>query len=240
MWRRMMKLDLCKLRMYLTDIFLPNRCPGCGKLLTWDKLMCGSCRKKLVSLDVCPICGKRPCADHSALKFDRAVCLYEYSGKCREAIYALKYSGGINFAIYCGKELGKKLEEQGISRDADAVCCVPMSRKKRRRRGYNHAQLIARCVAKELDKPFYNDLLVHSDNLTEHHRLNAAKRLENAEKSFAPGNKQRDISGRTIILCDDIYTTGATLNACAACLKQMGAQRVYAVSIASTVQDKDN
>lgn len=235
-----MTLETSKIKMYLTDLLLPNRCPGCGKLLIWDKLMCDACRSKLIPAQVCPVCGKKPCADHSSLRFDRAICLYEYSGKCKEAIYSLKYNGGINFAIYCGKKLGEMLEEQGISREADAVCCVPMSRRKKRRRGYNHAQILARYVAKELDKPLYKDLLLHSDTLTEHHRLSAAQRRENARKSFSPGKNKIDLKSKTFILCDDIYTTGSTMNACADQLKQMGAKKVIAVSIATTMPENDN
>lgn len=235
-----MKMKISDLKRYISDIFLPNRCPSCSKLIVWNKLMCDKCREKLrvISAELCPVCGKRNCKPHNELEFDNSISLF-YFDDCKDAIYSLKYHKGINFARYCAPLFEQELKKRGLDSKADLVTCVPMSRKKRRRRGYNQAQIIAQCVAEQIGKPFDNSLLLHSDDLTEHHYLKGSQRKENAEKSFFAKQGHSDIKGKNVLLCDDVYTYGATMNICAKCLKQLGANSVTAVSIANSEKNTD-
>lgn len=225
----------------MRDLFLPNRCPGCGRFIRWDRLMCGDCQERLddVSGKVCSVCGKLPCQGHEALIPERVAVVYRYEGKCREAMLAFKYRRGVNFGELGAQRLAELLLQSGDAQKADIVTCVPMSGAKRRRRGYNQAEIIGRYLAKRLGKPFDGRLLTHAPTLTEHHRLGIEERRENAEKSFYPSKKHSDIGGRSVILCDDIYTTGATINACAGRLKEMGAKRVVACCVATTFSRKE-
>ena len=231
-----MKMTSKQLLKFITDIFLPNRCVVCSKVIRWDKTMCKACDEKLerITDSVCPVCAKKECLDHASLNFDAAVCLYSFEEPCITGIYQLKHAQNISFARHSAAELAKVLEKRGLAQGIDLVTCVPMSRRKKRKRGHNHAEVIAGYLAKRLDKPFDGKLLIHANTMTEHHKLLGKQRTENAKNSFSISPTHNDISGKTVLLCDDVYTTGATMNACAYCLKQLGAKRVIAAAIAST------
>ncbi len=230
------------LKKFIADIFLPNRCPGCSKVITWNECLCKRCKDKLVviSSELCKVCGKKHCLDHSKLCFETCISLYYFEQPCINAVYALKHSKATGFAEYCAGLLAKELQDRGLTGKIDLVTCVPMSQIKLRKRRYNQAELFAKCLCKCMNKPFDNSLLVHSDTLTEHHKLVGRQRKENAENSFFPSQEHSYISGKTILLCDDVYTTGSTMNTCAECLQKLGAKSVIAVSIATTEHARES
>lgn len=236
----MMKMTRTDFFKFVVDIFLPNRCAVCSKVIRWDREMCRSCAEKIerVADSVCPVCAKKQCLDHASLRFDRTVCLYSYEEPCITGIYQLKFARTVSFAKHSAGELAKVLEKRGLAQQIDVVTCVPMSRRKKRKRGHNHAEVIANYLAKQLGKPLDVSLLVHSNTMTDHHKLLGSERAENARNSFAIAEKHGDISGKTVLLCDDVYTTGATMNACADCLKRLGAKSVIAAAIATTQRER--
>lgn len=236
-----MKLWIYKTRKYIADLFLPNRCPICRRLIPWNKYVCRECSGRLTAVtdELCPVCAKKECKDHSSLKFDCVVCLFEYADTVKEGIYALKYHNGTNFGEYSAKLLAKALEDRELAKQIDVVTCVPMSRQRLKKRHRNHSAVIGRTLAMFIDKPFDDKLLVHHSSDTVHHHLKAVDRLANATVSFAEYASHKDISGKTVLLCDDVYTTGATLNSCSSLLKNMGAKKVIAVSAATTLLDKE-
>ena len=220
-------MDLKTIRKYIADIFLPNRCPACSRLIPWNKLICDKCKSSLQ-----PVTGE-PCDDLTRRSFDSCFSLFYYEQPCIKAVYALKHDKAVNFAEYGAQLLCSKLKKSGLADKADIVTCVPMSRKKLRKRKYNQAEMIAKYLADQLGKPLDASLLVHSPTLTEHHKLSKGERALDAQKSYAASASHGDITGKNVILCDDVYTTGATMDACARCLKDMGANSVIAVSIAA-------
>lgn len=215
------------------DILLPNRCPVCGKVIMWDKLLCKDCESKLMFLDNCNLKSRK--WDFNELPaFDSVYSLLSYDGNAVGAIYNLKLNKGINFARYASKHLGETLKAYKIADKTDIVTCVPMSKKKKRARGYNQAEIIARFISRELEKPLESDLLVRLEDKTEQHMLTAQQRHKHVEKIYKMNPKSADITGKRILLCDDVITTGATVNKCAKLLKDMGAERVYVLTICST------
>lgn len=231
-----MKMRLSDVKKYLADLFLPNRCPACSKVIPWDKTVCRKCRDKLtvITEELCPVCAKSKCIDHSKLCFDSCIALFYYVQPCINAIYALKYHKGSNFAEYSADLLKTELENRELADRIDLVTCVPMSVKKLRRRKYNQSEMMARYLSDRLGKPLDTSLIVHSDTLTDHHTLPKSQKAENALSSFCVSQHHSDIKGKTVLLCDDVYTTGSTMNACAACLRQLGAKSVIAAAIATT------
>lgn len=237
-----MKLPAYKMLKYIADWFLPNRCPICNKLIPWDKYVCRKCDKKLkvISDELCPVCAKDKCKNHADLKFDAAVSLFDYKDTAKDGIYALKYHDGTNFGEYAAKLLAAILRKRGIAEQIDVVTCVPMSRDKLKKRHRNHSAVIARALAMFLNKPFDDKLLVHLSSDIVHHHLKAEQRAENAAISFEVFKGHKDIRSKTILICDDVYTTGSTFNSCCTILRSMGANKVFAVSAATTLLDKIN
>ncbi|MBQ6634578.1 MAG: ComF family protein [Ruminococcus sp.] len=218
------------------NIIWTNECPVCHKLLEWDELLCEDCSNKLdiTDLKLCPICSKQTCLDHTALKFSRvyAQCLYEDS--VVNAIYDLKNGLTLNLAEYAAKELSLQMKEDGTARQIDLVTSVPMHFLKKQDKNINDADKLAKFFSSELDKPCDLKLLGKKRTKTVQHRLTAAQRKENAERSFFILPKHADITGKTLLLCDDVYTTGSTLNTCAGLLLEMGADEVICAAIATT------
>ncbi len=200
---------------YLTDIIIPNRCPVCGKVLKWNGLLCEKCESELV-----PIKSE----DNAALEKMKAWSLFSYEGKCAEMIYALKHTGEVNnFAEFSAVKLAEKIKLSGFAEKIDIVTAVPMHWRKKAIRGANQAQLLAEFIADELHKPADFGLIKHMYDEEEQHLLSAEERKAHAEKIYTESKKHTDISGKTVLICDDVITTGSTIKACSEILIKMGA-----------------
>ena len=114
----------------------------------------------------------------------------------------------------------------------DGVCFVPMTDLAVRKRGYNQSELLAKAVAKQLKLPLVPCLDKTKDSLNQK-TLNAEQRLENIKESFSV-TENKQIKDKTLILCDDIKTTGATLKECYDALIRAGARDVYCLCLAVT------
>lgn len=109
-----------------------------------------------------------------------------------------------------------------------------MNAKKVRRRGYNQAQVFAEYLSKNMDIKTDFVLLKRRSTSTEQHTLAKKERLAAAENAYFVSPKAADLSGKRVILCDDIFTSGATVNKCAALLKELGAKSVSVATICRT------
>ncbi|MBE6872986.1 MAG: ComF family protein [Ruminococcus albus] len=215
---------------YIIDLVMPNSCPFCGKLLIWDRLLCDDCEADM------------PEKFREELKIgnvDGAVGAFYYEDKIIGQIYSLKRGGNVNnFAELSSRIIAERLTEQGISDKIDIVTAVPMYLVKKLTRGRNQAELLAGFVADAISKRTDFSLLARRKDTTEQHKLEKAERLKHAEEVYAMNRKHTDISGKTVLICDDVITTGATIGVCAKVLKTAGAAEVYACSAAVSVIDK--
>ncbi|WP_302940662.1 ComF family protein [Ruminococcus sp.] len=155
-----------------------------------------------------------------------------------KAIHQLKDDRQLNFAEYSAKLLGNVLRENGIVQQADIITSVPMHRSKRRKRGYDQAQKLAHFTAMELGIREDHRLLGRTRDTAEQHTLTASERKTHAEEIYFSLPDHADIKGKNILLFDDVYTTGATLNVCSRLLKEMGAKKVFCAAIATTLLDE--
>lgn len=227
-----------KIYRFLIDIIFPNRCPVCNKVIRWDKLVCKKCESELpfINEPLCEKCGKDFCLDHSILAFEKIYCLMYFDGVCKDAIYRFKKGSLYNFGEYSAEKLCDILVQKGLSKDIDVCTAVPMSQIQTAIRGYNQAEILAHYIAKNLDLNENYMLLIHKEDNEVQHYLNANERRERANKVFCLPQKDKcDLSGKTVLLCDDVYTTGSTMNSCARLLKESGAKTVICVAIATTV-----
>lgn len=231
-----MSVKLRRLYRFLVDIILPNRCPCCDKFIKWDKFICNDCTKKIVYADekVCSKCGKAECICNKGVYYDGCITLTYYEGVVKEGIHRLKYSRGMNFAYFFDDEIVRKLYERGYSQIADIITCVPMTKSSKAERGYNQSEEIAKIIANKINVPVIPYLLRKQFNNVSQHSLSEKERYE-AVKDLFVINKKYDIKDKTIILCDDVLTTGSTLNECSRILKEHGAKAIYCVALATTI-----
>lgn len=218
---------------YWLDMLFPNRCPCCGKVIKWDKLICEKCTGALPFLDDTPWQIRFPSdVEGDKIFFDYAVAAFSYESPAVEGIYSLKSGHGVNFARLAADILCDKLENDEIS--ADIVTCVPMASVKKRSRGYNQAEILAKYISRKIDIPCDFKLLKRKAVSLEQHTLNAKERHSLAGRIYSLNAAHADISGKTVLLCDDVFTTGATMNKCAELLKSAGVKKVFCVSICCT------
>ena len=176
--------------------------------------MCPECRLELTQSWV----GAEP----PPRGIDGAAYAYVYHGAAAGIVRRLKYSGVGRLAAFMGEDMVRAyrfLEPTG----ADCVACVPMHKRRQKRRGYNHAELLARDVAARIDLP-YVDALERIRNTRQQARLDDHARRINLRGAFQVSTS---VAGRRIILVDDVCTTGSTARECAKALKSAGAARVY-------------
>ena len=211
-------------------LLFPTRCPVCDRIVKpFGEKICLECLPKLrtVTPPWCMKCGKKIQGDE---ELDRARTLYEY-GTAAPSLYRFKYKGRQEYADFYGEEMGKYLGEFIRRVSPDVLVPVPLHRKKLKSRGYNQAACLAKALGKSLNLPVDEKLVKRIRDTAPMKRLNPTERQNNLKKAFNIGRNDVKLYDR-IILVDDIYTTGTTLDEISALLKSYGVSEVYCVTLA--------
>ncbi len=219
----------------LLDALFPIECVGCGAS---GSVICDKCAADLPVLrpPFCAICATpgdfarcQTCAE-SVRRFDGVRAPYRYAGAIRQAILALKYGGIKAGAPQLGDLLAGYLDANPLP--GEIVAPVPMHRRRLRERGYNQAELLARRVANHSALRYERDLLFRTRPVEPQAGIgSAAQRAVNVSGSIGVLSGL-DVSGASVILVDDVATTGSTLESCAAALKESGAASVWGLTLA--------
>ena len=231
------------------DLTLPPRCPACGLVTMADHLFCVACWGKLDFLNgpACAACGAPFVLDPGAPAHCGA-CLVDppeidgmraavaYGEIARTLALRLKYGGRPGLATTLARQMRRLMDNEGA-----LLAPVPLHRWRLWRRGYNQAALIGRAIARETGQIFIPDLLVRTRATPMLRGLGPAERKKTVRGAFRIAPRHIGaVQGRDVILIDDVYTTGATSNACAAALKRAGAASVRVCCWARVVRDIDN
>jgi competence protein ComFC len=223
----------------LTHAVLPNRCMFCGVPVEYDQLRCSECDSSAPRTDpaVCLVCGERECVcSVEENGFLRLAAPFYYEGGAAEGIRSMKFEGNLSNARKFAQDMAQSLLDYGIF-TPDAVTFVPMLDKQRRRREYNSAEELARRLARFLDLPLW-DLLEKTKETASQHSLTAQERKINLRGAYT-GKAERRLAGETLLLVDDVYTTGATARECAKALLAAGAGSVFCTAAARTRRRKE-
>lgn len=161
--------------------------------------------------------------------FTQGRALYEYESAA-PSIYRLKYSGRQEYADFFGEEISRQLGSFIRQAEPEGLVPIPLHKSRLRRRGYNQAELLARAVGKYTGVPVYGDLLRRVKNTAPLKTQNPEERQNNLKKAFII--EQNDVKLKTIIIIDDIYTTGSTIDEAAQVLRQYGAEKIYFMTLA--------
>ena len=218
----------------LLDLFYPPHCVVCERSGSW---LCNDCLAGIVPLPTprCPHCGRpvpvpRLCSEcrvqPSFLMGIRSAGYY--ATPLREAIHALKYQGVRVLAEPLGELLMAAWRQDPLP--VSTIVPVPLHRSRLRYRGYNQAALLARAFGRRASLPIVADCLVRSRATRSQVGLNAAERRTNVQAAFACTSDA--LRGERVLLVDDVFTTGATLEACAEALLEGGAVGVWAFTLA--------
>jgi ComF family protein len=182
----------------------------------------------------CPVCRR---IDHP---FERAVSYGSYDGGLRELIHLLKYNSVRPAANVLGRMLAEAVTtlESAFEQATVLVVPVPLFKGKRSQRGFNQAELIARAALKAYPAQRLQlapDILVRTRETHSQIGLTSHQRRENLRGAFAVPRSQ-EVTGREVLLVDDVYTTGTTASECARVLRRAGASKVWVATVARTLK----
>lgn len=230
------------------DLLFPRRCPFCQNVISWGSLLCEECSKEIpyVEEPSCMKCGKpmpleyqqreycRDCITHSHF-YEKNYSLLSYKEDVKRSLYQFKYKNKREFALWYGKKLVERYGDEWKRIGIHSMIPVPLHKTKKRERGYNQAELLAKVISMEMKIPYLSDGLIRLNSTIPQKELNNKERYLNLRKAIKVGKIEPLQNGedRKILLVDDIYTTGATINACASCLLQERvATKVYSCTVA--------
>lgn len=218
-----------KLYHRLMQLLFPPKCVLCRKLLTDHETdLCAQCRA-----DTPEITGAKRKLPYLA----KWTGLWYYEGSVRASILRYKFRGSRSYSQSYGRLLAMKLLQEDIS--FDILTWAPISRRRRRSRGYDQVELIARAVARELGVMPVSTLVKTRHNRPQSRLKDAAARRANVlgvYRVLDPGQ----IAGKRILLLDDILTTGATVSECARTLLTAGAKEVICATVAVASHQRHN
>lgn len=229
----------------IINLIYPRRCPICGDIvIPRNKKICVGCKDKpqVVQEPRCKKCSKpienneqEYCFDCSTKRFHyiKGYALWCYDDVMRKSLGDFKYRNKKEYGHYYIDEFvehyGSAIKEIG----ADALVPIPIHKAKLNTRGYNQAGILAAGIGKALNIPVVKELLIRNKNTVAQKSLNNKERYKNLIQAFSLDKSQlKNYNGiKRVILVDDIYTTGSTIEACTNILFQANIKEVYFISL---------
>lgn len=219
-------------------LLYPHVCPFCGCVTAED--ICEDCRKDLEYIDEprCMCCGKpirrkdqEYCYDceRNSHVFEKGYALWVHRDGVQQAVYQFKYHNRRIYSQFFGGELLARYGQAVQGWDITVIIPIPLSRKRRRVRGFNQAELLARELGRGLGITVDRKSLVRVRDTNPQKQMDVRGRRSNLKNAFAWKGKE-PIRGN-VLLVDDIYTTGNTIDAAARVLKRSGAGKIYFLTI---------
>jgi competence protein ComFC len=221
----------------IVDWVYPPVCAGCGHP---GEIWCQECLNSTHYLieKLCPICGyPKNGADrclgccHYSANFTEVRSLAAYTGGVKNAIHRLKYQNDLGVGSIFADMLKKLVLINGWK--IDIVVPIPLSKQRKKERGYNQARILALPIALKLGIPLDDNSIIRTRETSSQVSLDAIERQKNIHNAFsAQGNKLR---GKNILIVDDVITTGSTINDCARAGKIAGVKEVFGVSLGRAI-----
>lgn len=231
------------MRYPLSRILYPVRCPICGKIPPFGTCVCPGCYQSVTFVEqpYCYSCGKplsapeeEYCYDcrHHPKSFTAGFALAVYDQITKPSLSAIKYHNRRQYLSFYVDETVRTYGSVFTSLHLDAVLPVPIHKKRRKQRGFNQAALFAAQLGRHLCIPVYDSVLIRKVNTLPQKNLSPEKRLENLQQAFALHPELKgQLPFERVLLVDDIYTTGATMEALTRILIAAGVKHVYIFSI---------
>ena len=205
-----------KVAEYILHAFLPSRCPYCGEIILPNTKACTVCQKKI-----------QPVNTVNPLRKSICISPFFYRDIYKKTVLTLKFRKRPHYAAAMSVYMVEALREKADITDIFQLDIVNQER------GYNPSELLAKGVARHIEIPFQRLLKKVRDTAVQHTLYNAKERQSNLLNAFAVRkNCSAKIQNRTVLLVDDIMTTGATLNECCQTLYRSGAKKVICITYA--------
>lgn len=206
------------------DFFFCKHCISCGKVLPLfsDDSFCSQCQKEVFHLEK---------TEFSLENVEKGVSIFRYEGAVRQTLVKFKYRNNAEGGRFMAKKIADAIKKNTELKTADFIINVPNG-KYTTERFYNQSEFLAKKTAKICGIKFLPKALKKKSGIKSQIKCKTRKeRIENVKKAFNP-IKGLDLTGKKVLIIDDITTTGSTLNECGAALKKAGAEKVFAATAA--------
>lgn len=235
----------------VSDVIFPPQCLGCAEILhpQKGKLFCPVCKEKIrfITGDICPVCGTifpdSPAKSHlcgnclgNKTYFSCARAVVSYETIILHAIHQFKYGNNISVGAWLASFMADFSFPDVDFTEYSLMIPVPLHIKRLRQRGFNQALILARAIGKKWQIPVNFSLLKRHKFTETQTGMNKTERKQNIKGAFEVRAKE-NITGKNIIIVDDVYTTGATVNECAKTLLNAGAQKVIVLTLARVLHN---
>lgn len=235
-WKKIEKICL--------DVLYPPRCPVCGHvLLERGQMTCPECTEVFhpVTDGYCLKCGKpvreeeEYCKDCRTRKrsFDRGRSVFIYNTQMKQSLLRYKYYGSREYGNYYAAEIVRYVGWEIRKWSIDVIVPVPLSKRRYKSRGFNQAEDLAVKVGRQMGIPSACRLVTKVRDTKAQKTLDASQRRQNLQNAF---HVSEPVNGLKVLLIDDVYTTGSTVEALADCLKENGASEVFFVTLCTGMQ----
>ena len=224
----------------MINLIFPKACPLCGEIIYKGQNLCEDCRYKINYIDgpTCLKCGKEVeneevelCKDckTTTRSYIKGFPAMKYMEPVDGSIAAFKYHNKRSYAKFFAGEIIRTCGKEILDINPDVIVPIPVHKSKMRKRGYNQAELLARELSGYLSVPVDIELIERKSNTLPQKTLNVEEREQNLKKAFISTDKI--VKYKCALLVDDIYTSGATIEACTKALYEHGIKEVYYTSI---------
>ena len=220
---------------------LPPVCYICGKSCSGEYGLCESCMRdiKIIPAPHCIKCGRRVSSDKNicgeccskTTHIDQGLSCCLYEGSIKESIHLFKYKGFTGLIDIFGELMASFLKKNSFEDRIDLIVPVPMHPSKRREKRYNHADILAHRLSRSFSVPTDCNNLKKIRWTSPQSEMDKKSRFDNIKDTFLVIDKNI-FSGKNILVVDDVYTTGATVNECAKVLKKAGSCKVFSFTLA--------
>lgn len=208
----------------ILNLIYPQTCGMCEKIC--KEPICKKCKNKLNELLVCKI------NNYSDKNFTRHLYLFRYDGIIRDKIIQYKFQDKAYLSELFVNFITKNKKVCGFFKNYDIIIPVPISKNRKKERGYNQTAIIARKIANEIENlTFEQNVIKKIKDIVPQSTLNVEERVHNVKNAYIVVNSEK-IQGKRLVLLDDVFTTGSTVNECSRVLKEYGAMNIDVVTIA--------
>ena len=233
------------LKNFLLNIIFTRRCGICGDICPINKTLCDKCEREPNRIEgkICMKCGNKKqnctCENNRFLFYESVCAPFYYRGGVRSAILRLKFHKRPEMAISLGKEMAQCVNERYKGYEFDLCTYMPTHENTLKERGYNHAELLANSLSHQLGLPCL-PLLKKDLETPPQHQLPLYRRTGNLAGALSFNEDVlSDLSDMRILLCDDIKTSGSSLNECAQLLLFNGAAEVRCITACISGGEKE-
>ncbi len=206
------------------NLVYPPVCGICGKISKEN--LCNKCSTKLKQYEI-----NKYIHINKNMYFDELKCLMEYKKDIRNLILQYKFNNKAYMYKTFSKLILKNKKICGFLKKYDIIIPVPLHKKRKQKRGYNQTELIVKEIAQNTNLKLITNNLIKIKNIEPQSAFNKRQRKENIKGAFLVKNPE-EIKDKNIIIFDDIYTTGSTVNECAKILKKTGANKIGVLTLA--------